>query len=325
MIMGDLLHIFNLGVARHLAACTLKTILQERIIFDGATIEDRLQQATNSLKQFTKRTSYKLQLKKLSRNKLKWQSKKYPELASSGSDCHVVCAWLQDLLVTHAVESYRPMATLLWCGNRMNQVLYASDWFLTNDERESVRTLGDMFLNQYFQLASNAIRNREYMWKVLPKAHILDHCANSPRKVNISRYSTWMDEDFLKKISKVVGLTSTKTAQKRVLQRWLLAMPGYLTKTWIRCLQGRCSMASFRGKKITGRNSQDDLFLLRFVDQFLENGLNVFGYDFPPWFFTAVCSFWKAARNEHIGNKQPQNHITNIFLYMIIYVQLTCI
>ena len=50
MIMGDMLHIFNLGVARHAAACVLKTILQERLIFDGATIEARLQQATDSLK-----------------------------------------------------------------------------------------------------------------------------------------------------------------------------------------------------------------------------------------------------------------------------------
>ena len=231
MIMGDMLHVFNLGVARHAAACVLKTILQERIIFNGPTIEDRLKQATDSLKQFTKNNPYKLQLKKLSKNKLRWQSKKYPELASSGSDCHVVCAWLQELLVTHAVDSYRPMAVLVWCGNQMNKILYASGWFLTDDERESVRSLGGKFLNQYFQLASTAIRNRAYMWKVLPKAHILDHCTDSPRKVNISRYSTWMDEDFLRKITKVVGLTSTKTAQVRVLQRWLLAMPNYLTKT----------------------------------------------------------------------------------------------
>ena len=157
--------------------------------------------------------------------------KKYPELASSGSDCHVCLAWLEDLLELHAVDAYRPIAVLIWTGNQICRILYAADWFLTTDEQRSVKALGNTFLNQYFQLASTAIRTRKFMWKVLPKAHMFDHCIDSPRKVNISRYSTWMDKDFLRKITKVICLTSSKTAMVRVLQRWLLGMPGYLSKT----------------------------------------------------------------------------------------------
>ena len=39
-----------------------------------------------------------------------------------------------------------------------------------------------------------------------------------------------MDEDFLKKISKVLALTSENTAQKKLLERWLLPLHEHMKK-----------------------------------------------------------------------------------------------
>ena len=230
MVVGDLLHIFNLGTAKNVAACVLKIILQDTKIFTSGTIEERMAAATDSLKQFAKQNKYQLRLKKLSKSKIKWQSKKYPELGSSGSDCHVVLAWLETLLLEYSLDCYRDITVLVWSGNQCMKILYAGGWFLESGEQQSVRFLGATYINTYLKLASEAISNRRFLWKVLPKMHILDHTTDSPRKVNPAYYSTWMDEDFLKKAAKVLRLTNVKTAQKRILQRWLLATPANLLK-----------------------------------------------------------------------------------------------
>lgn len=62
------------------------------------------------------------------------------------------------------------------------------------------------------------------------KTHMYLHATECKGYRNVSYYSTWMDEDWLKKISKTMKLTSLKTAQHRVLERWILAIPFNLKK-----------------------------------------------------------------------------------------------
>lgn len=131
MVMGDLLHVFNLGTGRHTAACISKTILQITMIFDGQTVELRMSQATASLKDFVRQNKYQLRMKKLSKNKLKWQSRKYPELGSSGSDCHVVMVWLEHLLLQQSLDQFRDITVLVWSANHCMRTLYSAQWFWT--------------------------------------------------------------------------------------------------------------------------------------------------------------------------------------------------
>ena len=231
MVMGDLLHVFNLGTAKNVAACVLKIILQDTKMFTRGTIDERMADATASLKHYARQNKYQLRLKKLTKSKIKWQSKKFPELGSSGSDCHVVLAWLEAVLLEHSLDCYSDITVLVWSGNQCMKILYSGGWFLEPEEQQSVRFLGATYINTYLKLASEAISNRRFLWKVLPKIHVLDHTTDSPRKVNPSYYSTWMDEDFLKKAAKVLRLTSVRSAQVRMLQRWLLATPANLLKS----------------------------------------------------------------------------------------------
>ena len=229
MVVPDLLHTFNLGIGRDLAGSILKVILQDDGVFAGDTIQSRFENATESLRRFAKAGKHILKLKKLSKSKICWETKKYPELKSSGSDCHIVCTWLEDILQPHQ-NVYGDFMTLLWTSNRCLKLLYSADWFLKPDEKRTVETLSRIFASTYLMLAHNSLQNNELLWRVRPKLHMYWHLSLWRRHVNPSKYTCWMDEDWLRKISKVMQLTSVKTSQKRVLQRWLMAVPMNLAK-----------------------------------------------------------------------------------------------
>lgn len=132
MVYPDLLHVFNLGVGRDAAGSILKKILQTQVVFHANTIDERFREATDSLRSFARANHYGLKMKKLTRKKIVWSGSKYPELQSSGSDTHVVCVWLEHLLLpySNASPEMGDYCTLLWACNRCLRVLYAGDWFL---------------------------------------------------------------------------------------------------------------------------------------------------------------------------------------------------
>eukprot|EP00435_Cladocopium_sp_Y103_P004846 s5558_g1.t1 len=113
MVVPDLLHCWNLGLARDLLGCALKQILSERVVFDAPSIPDRLKLASESLRAFAKRKRYPLRIKKPTKSKLCWGRRKYPSLAASGYDAFVVGVWLEDLLSSHS-QTYPEICTMLW-------------------------------------------------------------------------------------------------------------------------------------------------------------------------------------------------------------------
>lgn len=104
--------------------------------------------------------------------------------------------------------------------------MYHANRFLTPQDKATIRLYGNLFLTTYMRVASEALQGRNMLFKILPKMHLLTHVWNwDHRNINASYYSTWLDEDFLKKIGKTLGLTSQPHAQKRLLQRWLMTIP----------------------------------------------------------------------------------------------------
>lgn len=229
MIVPDLLHCWNLGISRHMLASCLKILLSDQIVFPAPTLPGRLKMASESLLAFARRHRYPLRMKKITKNKLKWKARRYPELASSGYDAFVVGTWLEQTLTPHN-HHYPEIATLLWSSNKGISLLYSAGAFLTTGEKQSVKVYGDIFLQTYVTLAGRALNEHKLLFRVIPKLHLMSHIFNWKRSVNPSRYSTWMDEDYLKKIGKTLGLTQQKTAQQRLLQRWLLSIPNHLKR-----------------------------------------------------------------------------------------------
>ena len=228
MVVPDLLHIWNLGMGRDLAGSILKVVIKDRHVFNGQSIDSRLNEATDALRQYAKNTGQSLKIKRLTRGKLHWETRKYPELMTSGHDTAVVLEWLQETLQPY-VHIYGDFLTLLWTSNWCFRLFYGTkEWFLTDAQRQTVRVLGRVFLQVYVGLARTAIQNKELLWRFRPKSHLVDHCFELRRAVNPSRYSTWMDEDVLKKLGKVLSMTASKTAQVGVLQRYLMGVPEHI-------------------------------------------------------------------------------------------------
>lgn len=225
MIVGDLLHVWNLGVAQSMGGSILKELLQSHIIFDGNSLETRMEQATQSLRTYAKTERLPLRMKKITKKRLRWKAKSYPELACSGYDTYVICKWLQNLLQPYA-DQFQDYATLLWSGNHAISLLYSNTgWWLQPAERRTVSVVGSVFLQTYTRLAYESMTAGRLLFRTRPKMHILDHIFKSQRSINHARYSTWMDEDFLKRLGKTLKLTSSLTAQQRILERYMFSLP----------------------------------------------------------------------------------------------------
>ena len=230
MIMPDLLHAWNLGMARDFLGSALKLILQQRDIFTGPTLEARLLEATHSLKMFAKQHGHPLRCKKFTKGKLCWKTRKYPSLGVSGYEAYVIALWLEDVLSGHH-QKYPEISSMLWLSNRAISLMYSQEsWFLSQQEKDTLEVLGFAFLKIYMSMAVTALQQHKLLWKVRPKVRLLCHVFRSFRSCNPARYSTWLDEDFLRKSGKTLGLTDSRGSHLRFLQRWLMALPGHFKK-----------------------------------------------------------------------------------------------
>ena len=232
-IQADILHMFHLGTGRDLVGSTLVLMLRGRDYFEGSTIEERLATATSQLKSFCQLNRYPLKLHKLSKTKLHWSGATMPELRSSGFDTYVVLRWiLQDLIPKFANNLPRDLCAAIWSADHCLSIMMNGGHNLTIAEQRNKEVFGDVFMRAYVRLAVTCIQNRQRIFRLRPKLHIWHHIlkCSPPSRTNPHKYATWMDEDSLKKLMRVHRVTDKRTAQERLLQRFILALPG----TWLR-------------------------------------------------------------------------------------------
>ena len=230
MIFPDLLHVWNLGVARDLVGSAVRVFMDHGVWGPGAEAV-MLAAATTSLKTFCRLHQLPLKLQKLTKSKLKMSKSRYPELCSSGYDSYVVLLWLLDE-ATKCPTLPNVLRTCLWAGNHAVSGMCNAGHFLTSLEQNNVREIGLLFVRCYLRLAREALDDGRKLFRVRPKFHMLHHCFRSvfseTSRTNHGAYSTWMDEDALKKLMKVMKLTDKRTVDRRLMQRWLMQLP----QTW---------------------------------------------------------------------------------------------
>ena len=232
MVFPDLLHVWHLGVARDLIGGAMRTYM-DFAVWGAGNEQTMLEAPTSSLKDFCRSNQLPLKLSKLTKRKLTLSRTKYPELRSSGYDAYVVLLWLM-----HEAQRCPTLPDLLktcmWAGNHALSILCNGGHFLTSQEQNNVQLVGLMFVRCYLLLARQALDANRKLYRIRPKFHLLHHCFRSPfattSRTNHGAYATWMDEDSLKKLMKIMSETDKRTAERRLLQRWLLSLPG----TWRR-------------------------------------------------------------------------------------------
>ena len=230
MIAPDLLHVWNLGSGRDLAGSALVYMLKEHPhIFPGATLTIRLAAATSQLKAFARSRQLNLKLKKLSRSKLHMDSKSYPELRSNGYDTFIVLDFLQSVCETHHNVLPADLCRAIWSGNHVVGLLAKGGDFLSVDEHQNKLFFGQMFMRSYINLAHSALHQQKRLYRLRPKLHMLHHAfqSNAASRLNPNKFSTWLDEDCLRRLMKVLRMIDGRTAPTRLLERFLLALPGH--------------------------------------------------------------------------------------------------
>ena len=73
MIGPDIMHCFHLGIGRDILGSAIRVLVTSRF-WPGATQDDRLHQATHSLKEFASRNGMSLVIRKLCKASLTWSS-----------------------------------------------------------------------------------------------------------------------------------------------------------------------------------------------------------------------------------------------------------
>ena len=146
---------------------------------------------------------------------------------SSGYDTYVVQQWLlsEIALAGPNVQLDRNLVVALWASNHCLSIFSNAGRFLTDAERENAREAGLLYLRAYLALAEQNIALKRFRYRVRPKLHLFCHLILWDGWRNPHYFSTWMDEDALKQLMKTLRCTDRRTAEKRLLQRWLLAEP----------------------------------------------------------------------------------------------------
>ncbi|CAE7244739.1 unnamed protein product, partial [Symbiodinium pilosum] len=223
-IVPDLLHVWHLGVGRDVLGSSLAIMLSNGVFGPGSAM-NKLMEATNRLRRFASSSGYSLRLKKLTKNKLNWKQRCYPELKSSGYDTFVVHQWVMNELHTFPESLPADLIACLWASNHFLSIWTNAGRWLSPAEHANVKEAGKIFTQAYCALAKKAARDQVRLYKVRPKLHLLHHLARQETRKNPHYFATWMDEDGLKKLVKVLKLSDARSAEKRLLQRWLLGLP----------------------------------------------------------------------------------------------------
>ena len=118
----------------------------------------------------------------------------------------------------------------LWSADRWLHVMNKSGMFLTDLEESNRLVLGRIMINSYMALAASAVEQKEWLFRLRPKFHLLHHatidCRESRLSPNVA--SCWTDEDAIKHWMRVKRCVHKKTASTNVLNRFLLSLPAQL-------------------------------------------------------------------------------------------------
>lgn len=120
----------------------------------------------------------------------------------------------------HASLEWHPCdASFVCCRSIFNRLRTHDDASIWTDICRYVSAMGSGELGSTRVIVPGETKNTNfgsYLWMSFCQKPIL--------------YATWMDECWLRKVSKTIQLTSSNTAQHRVLERWLMAIPLNLKK-----------------------------------------------------------------------------------------------
>ena len=186
-------------------------------------LPQKLHRATVEFKMYCKAQNLHVAFKRFSKDNLTLKKGSFPEMKSKGYDTFVVLSWLGEVF-NGPLLGFEKIHALVCLANVVMSILAHAELFLTDDQADMVAMLGEAFLKLWMLLSVE----RPKIFRIRPKMHLLHHifleAKSRASKRNVRADSCWMDEDMLKKISRVIRRTHKRTSAKRTLQRYLLLL-----------------------------------------------------------------------------------------------------
>lgn len=191
--------------------------------FGLGNVPMKLAKATLRLKTWLKNTKRSVAFRKFSRDNLSLKAGSHPEFKAKGFDVYTVLMWLAHIWPMD-VQGVDAEYTLLYTANSFMGILALADGFLSYEQAMHVAVVGEAFLKVWIGQA----HAHPDIYRVRPKLHVLHHCilegSERPSRRNVRLDATWMDEDFMKKVSRIIRQTHRCTSPLTTLQRYLLLL-----------------------------------------------------------------------------------------------------
>lgn len=154
------------------------------------------------------------------------------ELHCKASDTTILMGWLTHKLQGEAGknELFCTLATCAWTWDTALRRLSRGQVFLSAPEAADISLQLDTALLSYAWLSRWALCNRYRFFRIRPKMHMLAHLASDLRPgtrteiFNAMCFSTFGDEDFVGKVSRLSRRCHPFQAAERTLQRYLLGL-----------------------------------------------------------------------------------------------------
>ena len=127
------------------------------------------------------------------------------------------------------------VATCAWSGNEFAKGILLGPSFFSEEDAAQLHSLGMLHFRSYITLSSQHLELKVALYRVKPKFHMCYHIVlslGSGPGAKLSRRNphldaTWLDEDLVGKVMRVLQKVHIKTLPLRTLQRYQLQLPRF--------------------------------------------------------------------------------------------------
>ncbi len=186
----------------------------------------RLANAQRSLEEFCHERKLGLKVQ-LSRESLGLGPGQYPELHCKGAQTGIVHRWLQRLAEDDFgnLPAMAGHAQMVRDSGQFLRLCMKGAPFLTEQNALDAFAAGIRFLARYVQANQDAATRQKLRFFIRPKFHLIQHLVmlcTRPSRRSCHLDATWLDEDMIGKMMKVLQGLHPRTANLRALQRFFL-------------------------------------------------------------------------------------------------------
>ena len=153
----------------------------------------------------------------------------FPVLRSKAHNAMLVCRFRASVRHGSSVGDLR-LQTALLAWQEVQDIMRDADSFLTVQQARAPVHAGVSFMKAWsvLHLESASARPMRFRFQTKPKHHMWQHCIHfaAASRRNPRAFWCYRHENFVGQMSRIAGRAHVATANRRVLERWLLTLRG---------------------------------------------------------------------------------------------------